>query len=93
MTSSLSANLSRRIHLARNRRTKAYQLCRILFPSRRYTRNRRRRRRRRRLGLGLGPAERRTREREGGIEPRPTRKGEERGSKPRVGRVSVKRGL
>lgn len=54
MTSSLSANLSRRIHLARNRRTKAYQLCRILFPSRRYTRNRRRRRRRR-LGLESGP--------------------------------------
>lgn len=35
---SLSADLSRRIHLARNRRTKAYQLCRILFPSRRYIR-------------------------------------------------------
>lgn len=92
MTSSLSANLSRRIHLARNRRTKAYQLCRILFPSRRYTRNRRRRRRRR-LGLGSGPGGAENERNRGGIEPRPTRKGEERGSKPRVGRVSVKRGL
>ena len=97
---SLSADLSRRIHLARNRRTKAYQLCRILFPSRRYIR----------AAIVVVVVDvvvvvilvvvawvwarssgerKREREREREIEARPTRKGEEREEGGGVSRVWV----